>query len=193
DLVLRSQLRKLRCRAIRGERRAGERRSEGVVDASRVDQVFGVRHEYMRRIRAWTIHAEEARAGDTVVVLAALAHGALSAPDPRIDEALVADLHAPSARAERVDDAERLVPERERRDAAALLDVEALAAAQVEVALPDVQVGVADARAGDAHQHFAALRLRRLGEHLLQPPALLDDLIASHAFEAWFSVWSLSE
>src|SRR2546421_210450 len=45
DLVLRSQLRKLRRRAIRGERRAGERRSEGVVDAARVDEVFRVGHE----------------------------------------------------------------------------------------------------------------------------------------------------
>src|SRR5438874_2811745 len=147
----------------------------------------------MRRVGAGAIHAEEARAGDAVVVLAALAHDALSAPDPRIDEALVAHLHAPSARPERFDDAERLVAERERRDAAALLDVEALAAAQVEVALPDVQVGVADARAGDAYQHLAALRLGRLGEHLLQRLAVLDDLIADHAFEASFSAWSMSQ
>ena len=136
----------------------------------------------MRRVGAGAIHAEEARAGDTVVVLAALAHGALSAPDPRIDEALVADLHAARAGAESLHDAKGFVTECKRRYAATLLHVEALAAAQVEVALPDVQVGVADARAGDAHQHFAALRLRRLGEHLLQRPAVLDDLIADHCF-----------
>src|SRR5205807_9565113 len=109
----------------------------------------------------WTIHSQKPPAAATVLVLAALAHGALSAPDPRIYEALVADLHAARAGAESLHHAKGFVTECKRRYAATLLHVEALAAAQVEVALPDVQVGVADARAGDAHQHFAALRLRR--------------------------------
>src|SRR5258708_6569863 len=72
------------------------------------------------------------------------------------------------------------MPHGERRDAAALLHVEALAAAPVEVAVPDVQVAVAYARAGDAHQHFAALGLWRLESNPLQGLAVLDDLIADH-------------
>src|SRR6185369_17155825 len=110
-----------------------------------------------------------------------------------VNQALLPDLDAPGFGAERFHHAERLVPQGKGRHAAALLDVKALAAAQVEEAFPDVQVGVTHARARYAHQHFAALRLRRGGQHLLQRLAVLDDLVADHAFPASCSAWSMSQ
>jgi hypothetical protein len=74
------------------------------------------------------------------------------------------------------------VAERERRQAAALLDVEALAAAEIEVPVPDMQVRMAHAGARNAHQHLAALRLWRIHHGLLQRLAVLDDLVRDHAF-----------
>src|SRR5205085_10594756 len=124
------------------------------------DQVLGLRHQHVGGIGAGAVDAEEARSRDAIVVPPSLAHRAFAAADPRIDQALVADLYPFCARPERFDDAERLMAEGERRHAAALFDVEALAAAEIEVAIPDVHVGMAHARARDAHEHFAALRPR---------------------------------
>src|SRR5207253_1797581 len=193
DFVLRAHRRQLAGRAVRGERRAGERRGKAVLDAADVDQVFRIRHQHMRGIRAGAVDAEEARAGDAVIFLTGLAHGALAAADPRIDQPLLADFDPASAGPERFDDAERLVAEREGRNAAALLHVEALAAAEIEVALPDVEIGVADAGARDAHEHLGSLGLGRAREHLLQRLAVFDDLIADHAFAASLSAWSMSQ
>src|SRR5688572_5248851 len=133
-----------------------------------------MRDEYVARIGAGTVDAEEARARHAVVVQLRLADRALAAADPGINDALLPDLDAFCFRAEGLDDAEWLVAERERRYAAALLHVEALAAAPVEVAVPDVQVGVADARARDAHQHFRSFRLGRFLHDLLQRLAVFQ-------------------
>src|SRR5258706_333042 len=54
------------------------------------------------------------------------------------------------------------------------------AATQVEVALPEVQVGVAHAASHHPHQHLRALRPRRLAQRLLQRLAVLDDVVAQH-------------
>src|SRR6185295_6059136 len=84
--------------------------------------------------RASAVDADDAASRNAVVVLSGLAHRALAAADPRVDQAVLADLHAFHARADLFDDAKGLVAEGERRDAAALLDVEAPAAAEVEEA-----------------------------------------------------------
>src|SRR5262249_1552243 len=150
-------------------------------------QVLRMRDEDMGGVRAGAVDAEDAAAGDAIIVLAGRAHRAFSAADPRVDQALLADLDAFRFLPHGLDDAERLVPQRERRHAAAVLDVEAFAAAEVEVAVPDVQVGVADARARDAHQHLGALRLRGAADHLLQRLAVFHELVADHAFAASFN------
>src|SRR5262249_50024212 len=106
---------------------------------------------------------------------------------------LLPDLHALRLGAELLDDAEGLVAGRERRNAAALPDVEALAATQVEITVPDVHVGMAHAAARDAHQHFLAFGLRCFGEDALQRLAVLGDLVADHAFAASFRAWSISQ
>src|SRR6185436_1668197 len=155
--------------------------------------ILRIGHQHVRGIGAVAVHAEDAAPRHAVVVLARLAYGALAAADPGMHQALLPDLHALRFRSQRLDDAERLVAQREGRHAAAVLHVEALAAAQVEVALPDVQIGVAHARARDAHQHFGALRLRRVEDPLLQRLAVLDDLVADHALAASFSAWSMSQ
>src|SRR5260221_10354057 len=85
------------------------------------------------------------------------------------------------------------MPERERRHAAAVFHIEPLAAAQVEVAVPDVQVGVAHARTRNAHQHLRAGGFRRFVHHLLQGLAVLDDLVADHAFPDSSKAWSMSQ
>src|SRR5262245_9253508 len=118
-------------------------------------------------VRTGAIDAGNPPARGAVVVLPGLADRALAAADPGMHQTLLADQALGRLRADRLDDAEGLVAQRERRHAAALLHVEALAAAELEVALPDVQVRVAHPRARDAHQDFAALGLRRFGNHLL--------------------------
>jgi hypothetical protein len=179
--------RQLGARAVGGHAGARERRRERLVDAGGVQQIFRVRHEQMRRIPAGTVDAKDPGAGDAVVLLPGLANRAFSAANPRMDQALLSHLHALRFRSERLDDAERLVAERERRHAAALLYVEALAAAEVEVAFPDMQVRVAHARARDAHQHLAPLRFRRVERDFLQGLAMLGDLVRDHVLAASWS------
>src|SRR6185436_15591152 len=187
DAVARGERRQLGARAVGGDARAGERGGEGLVDSRSVHEVLRVGHEHVRGVRASAVDADDAASRNAVVVLSGLAHRALAAADPRVDQAFLADLHAFHARADLFDDAKGLVAEGERRDAAALLDVEALAAAEVEEAFPDVHVRMTDAAPRDAHQHFAAGGPRRFQHDFLQRLAVLDDLIADHAFPASFS------
>ena len=65
-------------------------------------------------------------------------------------------------------------------DAATVADIELLAPAHVEEAFPDVQVGVANAGAGDPDQDFASLGTRGLTHPDLQRLAVLDDVVAEH-------------
>src|SRR3954469_14993940 len=85
------------------------------------------------------------------------------------------------------------MPHGEGRNAAAVLHVKTLAAAEVEIAVPDMQVAVADARARYAHQDFRSLRLWSAESDSLQRFPMLDDLIADHVFPASCSAWSMSQ
>ena len=79
----------------------------------------------------------------------------------------------------RLDGAGDLVAEGEgQRPVAA--HVELLPAAEIEVAVLQVDVGVAHAAVGDAQQHLGALRLRRRGLGGLQRLAVLDQRLAMH-------------
>src|SRR5687767_15225092 len=128
----------------------------------------------MRRVRTRARDAGDAPARDAVVVLPGLADRALAAPDPRMHEPLFSHQTLRNPGPHGLHDAEGLVAQREGRHAAALLHVEALAAAELEVAFPDVQVRMAYAGARDAHQHFGALRARPLQRDLRQPLGMLD-------------------
>src|ERR1700694_1924584 len=190
--VLRAERGQLGARAVGGERRAGERRGEGFVDAGGVHQVLRVRREDVSGIGAGAIHAQIAGSGNAIVVLPRPADRALPAADPRIDDALLADFHSLSARSDGFYDAEGIMSRREGRHAAALLHVETLAAAEVEIAFPDMHVGMAHARARNPYEDFCPLGLRSLSEYFLQWPAVLDDLVADHASPAACSAWSMS-
>ena len=92
----------------------------------------------------------------------------------------VADPDALRLRLDRHHLADALVPHGERQLDAALRDGEPLAAAEVEIAVRNVQVAVTDAGGQHLHQHLGAGRRggRLLGE--LQRRAALADLEASH-------------
>src|SRR5439155_8139812 len=89
-------------------------------------------------------------------------------------------------------DTEGLVARGEGRHAAALLDVEALAAAEIEVALPNVQVRMAHPGARDPHQDLAPLRPGRLPNLPLQRLSVFDDVPAQH-FADSSNAWSMSQ
>src|SRR6185312_10234667 len=110
-------------------------------------------------IAARPLHAEKARR-HAELLLAAATGGAGAAADPRMDQPLVAFLDAGRLGAERRHFTDDLVAHGERRDEAAVLDGQLLAAAQIVPAFPDVQVAVADAGRLRAQQHLAALRIR---------------------------------
>jgi hypothetical protein len=79
-----------------------------------------MRHQQMRGIATVAIDAEETRRGAELLV-AALAHHAGAATDPRIDQPLVADLDAARPGADRDHFADILMPHRKRQLHAAIL------------------------------------------------------------------------
>src|SRR5216684_3899338 len=190
--VLRAQRGKLRARAVGSQRRAGERGRERFVDAARVHQVLRVRHEEVRGIGSGVIHTQES-GFQAVIVLPRLADRTLAAADPGIHDALLPYLHSLGAWTHCLNHAERLMSEREGRHAAALLHVEALAAAPVEIAVPDMQVRMAHARARHSHEHLACPRFRCFLYYSLQRFAVLDNVVADHALPASCSAWSMSQ
>ena len=116
--------------------------------------------------------AEEALL-DAEVFVAVGAVAALAAADPGEYRLLLADQVLRRIGADFVDDAGDLVAERERQRHAAR-GVELLAAAEIGIAVLDVQVGMAQPAAFDADQDFAALRLRRVDDGLAQGRIELD-------------------
>ncbi len=103
-------------------------------------------HDHLLGVASGPVHAEAAP-GRTEVLLARQAAMAGAAADPRIGK------HAAAEGADRLaglrphgrDAPEDLVAEGDRQPDAALGEAQALAAAEVVMALPQVEVGVADA------------------------------------------------
>jgi hypothetical protein len=122
--------------------------------------------------------AEEALL-DAEVFVAVGAVAALAAADPGKHRALGADEARRRVGADLLDHARDLVPERERQRHASG-GVELLAAAEIGIAVLDVQVGVAEAAALDAHQYFGALRLRRVDDGLAQRRVEFDQRLPAH-------------
>ncbi len=138
-----------------------------------------MRHQDVIGVAAIAEDAEEART-EAQLLLAALANRAGAAAEPGKDQALVADLGAARLRAQGDDLADRLVPHGQRQLDAALGQLEFLAAAEVVMAFPDMDVAVADAGGENAQQHLAAARLRRRPLEELKGRAALGDIVAFH-------------
>src|SRR6516165_1907599 len=94
------------------------------------------------------------------ILIAVAAVAALAAADPGKNRLAGTDQILRRFRAYLLDDTGDLVSERERQRHAAG-GVEPFAAAEIGIAVLDVQVGMAKSAALDAHQHLRALRLRR--------------------------------
>ncbi len=165
-------------RAVGGD--AGAHQGRGLVDGKGivVEQVFRVGHQHVAGEAAVDGDAEEALL-DAEVLVAVLAIAALAAADPWEDGFPGADEAGCYVRADFVDDAGDLVAEREGQRHAAR-GVELLAAAEIGIAVLDVQVGMAEAAALDAHQHFAASRLGRVDDGLAQRRIELDQGLPTH-------------
>ena len=132
----------------------------------------------MRRESAVNRHTKEALFG-TKVFIAVEAIGTLATADPRKHRLLLADEILRDFRADFVDNAGDLVAEREGQ-VHATRGIEAFAAAEIGVAVLNVQIGMAQAAAFDPHQHFLALRLRGLDDGLAQRRVEFNQRLSTH-------------
>ena len=125
-----------------------------------VHQVARVRHHHVGGVAAAGVPAEQPRLRGRLQQFSSprAQAGAVAAADPGKDRPMVADLDALDVRPDRDHLAGDLVAQ-----GVGQLQVgqrQLGAAAQVEGAVVDVHVGVADAAVLDAHQHLRALRRR---------------------------------
>ena len=153
-------------RAIGGD--AGAHQGRRLIDRQRivVEQIFGVGHQHVAGETAVDRDAEEALL-DAEIFVAVETVAALAAADPGEHRLLRADQVLRNIGADFLDDAGDLVSQRERQRHAAR-GVELLAAAEIGIAVLDMQIGMAQPAALDADQHFPALRLRRLDDGFAQ-------------------------
>ena len=106
-----------------------------------------------------------------------------TAPDPRINRHAMADGRVLGLFACALDDSGDLVPEREWQRAAGG-HVEFFVATQREIAVLQVQVGMAYAATFDAHQHFAAARRGAVHDGLAERLSVGNERLAMH-FSHW--------
>ena len=150
-----------------------------------------MRHQKKIAVAAVAEHADAARL-EAQLLVAAEADAAFAASHPGIHQPPVADRHAARLRADRHDLADVLMAERDRQLHSALDDAQALAAAEIEVAVGQMQIAVADAGGEHLEQHLGAGRLGRgMLRHLKRCTALAD-LKASHRVASDASPSSLS-
>src|SRR5260370_5617266 len=138
-----------------------------------------MRYRVVIGIAAVAEAAEEARAR-AQLLLAALAHRAGTAAEPGEDQALVADLGALGVWSQGDDLADRFMSHGQRQFDAALGQLELLAAAEIVMTLPDMDIAVADAGGEDAQQDLAAAGLWRRPLEQLEGRAALGNLVAFH-------------
>ena len=138
-----------------------------------------MRGDHVCAVAAVRIHTQAAWR-QAHIVLFREAFLACAAAKPGEHNAQVADLHALRVRAELGDAADDFVAHRERQHHAAVLQRHPLAAPDIVIAFPDVQIGVADATMGHLEQHFGAFGLRRRQLEFLQRLAILDDGPGAH-------------
>ncbi len=116
---------------------------------------------------------------DAEIFVAVLAIAALAAADPGEHRLLFSDQLFWGVRADFLDDACDLMAERERQRHAAR-GVEPLAAAEIGIAVLDVEVGMAQPATFDADEHFSALRLRCVDDGFAQRRIEFDQGLAAH-------------
>ena len=113
------------------------------------------------------------------ILFATAARGTDPATDPRIDRDTMADLRIGRILACAFDHAGNLVTERERQGPSGA-DIELFVAAEGEVAVLQMQVGMAYAATLDANQHFAAARLWTVDDRLAKRLPVSDQRLAVH-------------
>ncbi len=166
-------------RAVGGDARAGERRGALRRQIADVDQIARMRQHQIIGIAAVGEHAE-ALHGAAEILLAALADRAVAAADPGMRQPAVADLDALRVGPDRHHLADVLVAERHRQLHAAVFEAHALAAAEIEIAVGQMQVAVADAGGQHLQQHLGAGGLGRRIFVALKRLAAGADLEAAH-------------
>ena len=138
-----------------------------------------MRHQHMRRITAGNARraAELARL-DAIIFLVAQARRAIAAADPGIGRIAVADFHALHVGADGHDFAFDLVAQRVRQFQIAHRQL--VAAAQIEIAVMDVDVGMADAGMRRLEEDFRALRRGRRRLEFLERASEFHNGLAEH-------------
>ena len=141
-------------------------------------------------VRGETAAAVDAHAAGlhAEVLLAAPADDAIAAAHPRMDQAHVADADALGFGADGDHLADILVAHGERQFHAAILQLQLLAAADVVIAVPDVEIGMADASRHHAQDDICSFRSGRIPLHALQRRSALADIVAEHAISPGRSV-----
>ncbi len=112
------------------------------------------------------------------ILLAGAARRAIAAADPGIDRDAPAHACAGSIRAGGFNHSGNLVTERERQHAV-LGDVEPLVAAEREIAVLHMQVGMADPATLDADEDFGAVRPGAVHDRLAERLAISDQRLAA--------------
>ena len=163
---------RLACSATRFERRkgrearahvgAGERRRQRGV----IDQIARMRHQHMRGKAAIDLDAEVARRG-AQILLAGAAGRAFAAADPGKHRDRRAGLR-PSHRGPACSTTPAISWPSVNGSERSAAHVELLVAAEAEIAVLQMNVGMAHAAAVDPHQHFAARAARGLDDRLAQ-------------------------
>ena len=159
------------------EQASGAARSGG--DVADVEQIARMRHQQMIGIAAGAEHADAERRAAKLLV-AALADRAFAAAEPWMNEPAVARLDALGVWADGDDFADVFVSHGQRQLDAAVGELEQLAAAEIVVALPDMQIAVADAGGDDLEQDLGPRGLRRRPLHQPQRCPAFTDIIAFH-------------
>ena len=172
--MLGDALERRECREARAHVGAGERGGERRI----IDQVARMRHQHMGREAAVDLDAEMTRRRAEILFTGA-AGRALAAPDPGKHGRRLSGLHV-RVGAGLLDHARDLVAEREGQRAAGG-DVELLVAAEAEIAVMQMDIGMAHAAAADPHQDFAALRLGCLDDRFTQWRRIGSHRLADHA------------
>ena len=130
-------------------------------------------------VTAGTEHADAERCAAKLLV-AALADVTFPAADPRVNEPAVANLDAFGIGPDGDDLADILMTHGQRQFNAAIAELQLLAAAQVVIAVPNMQIAVADARGNHFEQDFGPGGLRRRPFHQLEWRAALTNVVALH-------------
>ena len=139
-----------------------------------------VRGHDVRAVAAVLVDAQAAGGDGAHVVFFCEARRAGAATEPGVDNPQIADFDALGVGAEFDDAADDFVAHGKRQGHAAIGQRHLLTAADVVVALPDMQVGVADAAMRDLQQDFGALGFGGGQLDFLEGLPIFDDGPGAH-------------